>query len=84
MFVRDVTIIHAAAPEKSTKIKKIIEFNGILFGPTEVIRLWKIKLLCILRRNMRTVHFIMRRKYFSIYIQYASRDVCRKECIVMV
>jgi hypothetical protein len=43
----DVTIIHAAAPEKSTKIKKIIEFNGILFGPSEITRLCKIKLLCM-------------------------------------
>jgi len=47
MFVRDVTIIHAAAPEKSTRIKKIVEFNGILFGPSEVTRLWKIRLLCM-------------------------------------
>jgi len=47
MFVRDVTIILAAAPEKSSKIKKIIEFHGILFGPSEVTRLWNIKLLCM-------------------------------------
>jgi hypothetical protein len=33
---------------------------------------------------MGAMHFIMRRKYFRIYIQYASRDVCSKECIVMV
>jgi hypothetical protein len=45
MFVCDVTIIHAAAPEKSTKIKKVIESNGILFDPSEVTLLWKSKLL---------------------------------------
>jgi len=43
----DVSIIHAAAPEKSTKIKKIIGFNGSLFGPSEITRLFKIKLLCM-------------------------------------
>jgi hypothetical protein len=47
MFVCDVTIIHAAAPEKSTKIKIIIEFNGILFVPSEITRLCKVKLLCM-------------------------------------
>jgi hypothetical protein len=84
MFVCDVTIIHAAAPEKYTKFKKIIEFNGILFRPSEITRLCKIKLLCLPHKaKCSAMHFMMRRKYFRIYIQYASRDVCGKECIVM-
>jgi len=81
MFVCDITIIHAATPEKSTKIKKTVEFNWILFGPSEVTRLCKIKPH---KAKYGAMHFIMRRKYFRIYIQYASRDVCRKDCIVMV